>query len=137
MSTSSTTSIGVFDASISAARMAADASFPVMDVVDLWVNLVTEQSSAAFLGAEENAHIPGYLGSNEGPLGVDKLLALMDELGVATGVFTGGLDRNTDGLLEVCDAHPDRFLVAGGVADPARPGRNVRRIRELAQHARF
>jgi len=108
-----------------------------VDVVDIWVNLVTEQTSAAFLGQDENAHIPGYLGSNEGPLGVDGLLALMDELGVATGIFTGGLDRNTDKLLDLCDAHPGRFLVAGGVGDPARPGRTVRRIRELAQHPRF
>ena len=44
-----------------------------MDVVDIWVNLVTEQTAAAFLGQDENAHIPGYLGSNEGPLGVDGL----------------------------------------------------------------
>jgi len=29
-------------------------------------------------------NIPGYLGSNEGPVGVDSLLAIMDELGVAT-----------------------------------------------------
>jgi predicted TIM-barrel fold metal-dependent hydrolase len=108
-----------------------------MDVVDLWVNLVTDQSAAQFLGAEENAHIPGYLGSNQGPLGADALIALMDELGVATGIFTGGLDHNTDKLLEVCDAHPGRFLVAGGIADPAKPGRNVRRIRELAQHPAF
>src|SRR5882672_1266323 len=108
-----------------------------MDIVDLWVNLVTEQSSATFLGAEENAHIPGYLGSNEGPLGADALVALMDELGVATGIFTGGLDRNTDKLLAVCDAHPGRFLVAGGVGDPSRPGRQVRQIRDLAQHPAF
>jgi predicted TIM-barrel fold metal-dependent hydrolase len=108
-----------------------------MDIVDIWVNLVTDQSAAAFLGQDENAHIPGYLGSNEGPLGVDGLLALMDQLGVATGIFTGGLDRHTDKLLETCDAHPGRFLVAGGVGDPARPGRTVRRIRELAQHPRF
>ena len=70
-----------------------------MDVVDIWVNLVTDQSAAQFLGAEENAHIPGYLGSNVGPLDVDALVALMDELGVATGIFTGGLDRHTDSLL--------------------------------------
>ena len=49
----------------------------------------------------------------------------MDELGVATGIFTGGLDRNTDKLLEICDAHPGRFLVAGGIGDPSRPGRQV------------
>ena len=62
----------------------------------------------------------------------------MDELGVATGIFTGGLDRNTDKLLEICDAHPGRFLVAGGVGDPvAARAAVVRRIRELAQHPRF
>ena len=82
-------------------------------------------------------NIPGYLGSNQGPVGVDSLLAIMDELGVATGVFTGGLDRNTDKLLEICDAHPGRFLVAGGVGDPSRPGRQVKRLRELAQHPAF
>src|SRR5207237_9899026 len=61
----------------------------------------------------------------------------MDELGVATGVFTGGLDRNTHKLLEICDAHPGRFMVAGGVGDPSRPGRQVKRVRELAQHPAF
>ena len=60
-----------------------------MDVVDIWVNLVTEQTANAFLGQAENAHIPGYLGSNQGPLDVNELVALMDELGVATGIFTG------------------------------------------------
>ncbi len=69
--------------------------------------------------------------------GSTSLLATMDDLGVATGVFTGGLDRNTDKLLAICDAHPGRFLVAGGVGDPSRPGRQVRRIRELAQHPAF
>jgi hypothetical protein len=108
-----------------------------VDVLDIWVNLVTEQTSDAFLGQSENAHIPGYLGSNQGPLDVNGLIALMDELGVASGIFTGGLDRHTETLLETGDAHPGRFLVAGGVGDPARPGRVVRRIRELAQHPRF
>src|SRR5262245_7709684 len=108
-----------------------------MDIVDLWVNLVTDESAQAFTSQEGYENIPGYLGSNRGPVGVDSLLALMDELGVATGIFTGGLDRNTDRMLEICDAHPDRFLVAGGVGDPSRPGRHVKRIRELAQHPRF
>jgi len=108
-----------------------------LDIVDIWVNLVTEQSSRQFTTQEGYENIPGYLGSNTGPVGVDSLLALMDSLGVATGIFTGGLDRNTDTLLEICDAHPGRFLVAGGVGDPSRPGRQVKRLRELAQHPRF
>ena len=108
-----------------------------MDVVDIWVNLVTEKSSAEFLGQSGYESVSGYLGSNEGPLDVRGLVALMEELGVATGIFTGGLDRHTDALLETCDAHPGRFLVAGGVGDPSRPGRAVKRIRALAQHPRF
>jgi uncharacterized protein len=107
------------------------------DILDIWVNLVTEKSSAEFLGQEGYESVSGYLGSNEGPLDVRGLVALMDELGVATGIFTGGLDRNTDKLLDVCDANPGRFLVAGGVGDPSRPGRAVKRIRELDQHPCF
>ena len=84
-----------------------------MDIFDLWVNLVTEQSAQQFVTQEGYENIPGYLGSNQGPTGVDKLLGIMDELGVATGIFTGGLDRNTDKLLDICSAHPGRFLVAG------------------------
>ena len=108
-----------------------------MDIFDIWVNLVTEQSAQQFVTQEGYENIPGYLGSNQGPVGVDSLLAIMDELGVATGVFTGGLDRSTDKLLDICDAHPGRFMVAGGVGDPSRPGRQVKRVRELAQHRAF
>jgi predicted TIM-barrel fold metal-dependent hydrolase len=108
-----------------------------VDVVDIWVNLVTERSAREFVTQPGYANIPGYLGSNREPVGVASLLARMDELGVATGVFTAGLDHNADAMLEICDAHPERFLVAGGVGDPARPGRLVTRIRELARHPRF
>jgi predicted TIM-barrel fold metal-dependent hydrolase len=104
------------------------------DSVDLWVNLVTEQSASDFTSQEGFENIPGYLGSNTGPVGVTSLIALMDELGVATGIFTTGLDRSTEKVLEICDANPGRFLVAAGAVDVARPGRAVTRIRELAQH---
>jgi uncharacterized protein len=93
-----------------------------MDIFDIWVNLVTESSAQQFTAQEGYENIPGYLGSNTGPVGVDALLALMDELGVATGVFTTGLDRSSHKMLEVCDA---------------RPGRQVKVLRELAQHPRF
>jgi predicted TIM-barrel fold metal-dependent hydrolase len=109
-----------------------------MDVVDIWVNWVTPQSAARFLGEEENAHIPGYLGGDgSAGVGVEQLVELMDELGVATGVLTPGLDRHAPRSLEAADAHPGRFLVAAVLVDPSRPGRNVRRIRELAEHPRF
>ena len=105
-----------------------------MDIVDLWVNLVTDESAQAFTSQEGYENIPGYLGSNTGPVGVPSLIALMDELGVATGIFTTGLDRTTEKMLAICDANPGRFLVAAGAVDVARPGRAVKRIRELAQH---
>ena len=70
-----------------------------MDVLDIWVNLVTESPRPTFLGQDENAHIPGYLGSDgsAGSASTDSL-GVMDELGVATGVFTAGIDRDTDKL---------------------------------------
>ncbi|GIU86626.1 MAG: hypothetical protein KatS3mg009_1141 [Acidimicrobiia bacterium] len=109
-----------------------------MDVLDLWVNLVTPSSAARFLGDEANAHIPAYLGGDgRGGAGPDELLALMDELGVATGVLTPALDHGLQASLDVADAHPGRFLVAGVVHDPARPTRVVAAIRDFAQHPRF
>ena len=62
-----------------------------MDILDIWVNLVTPESAASFLGQDENAHIPGYLGGDgSAGVGVDQLLGVMDALGVATGVLTPG-----------------------------------------------
>jgi predicted TIM-barrel fold metal-dependent hydrolase len=108
-----------------------------LDIVDLWVNLVSESGAAQFMQQPGYEGVAGYLGSNRDPVGTTGLLATMDELGVATGIFTSGHEHNADAMLEVCDAHPGRFLVAGGVGDPARPGRLVRRIRDLAQHPAF
>jgi predicted TIM-barrel fold metal-dependent hydrolase len=104
-------------------------------VVDLWVNLVTGEAARAFLATEGFGHVPGYLGSSttEG-IGADGLLAAMDDLGVATGVVTTGLDRHADEALAVAEAHPDRFQVALGLGSAERPTRNVRRIRTLAEH---
>src|SRR6476646_7444127 len=83
-----------------------------VDVLDIWVNLVTEKSAAQFLGQPENAHIPGYLGGDgSAGVGVDALLGVMDEQGVATGILTSGLDRGAENMLAVADAHPGRFLV--------------------------
>jgi hypothetical protein len=70
----------------------------VMDIVDIWVNLVTETSAREFVTTEGYENIPGYLGSNTGPVGVDSLVALMDELGVATGIV--GLASNIPPLRE-------------------------------------
>ena len=107
------------------------------DIIDIWVNLVTEEGAQAFVSTEGFENIPQYLGSNRGGVGATSLLTLMDELGVQTGIFTGGLDRSIHPMLEVCEQHPGRFLVAAGVGDPSRPGRLVRRIRDLSANPRF
>jgi predicted TIM-barrel fold metal-dependent hydrolase len=109
-----------------------------MDILDIWVNLVTTQSAAAFLGQPENAHIPSYLGGDgTDGVGIEALLGVMDELGVSTGVLTPGLHHGEDDSLELAEKHAGRFLVAAGVADPSRPTKNAKRIRELAQHPYF
>jgi len=114
-------------------------SDPEHDVVDIWVNLVTDDVVTEFLGHQANAGIPGYLGGTpEGGVGVEQLLARMDSLGVTTGVLTPGLSGPTaEEALAVADAHPGRFLVAATVVNPARPGRNVAKVRRLAEHPAF
>lgn len=114
-------------------------SDPEHDVVDIWVNLVTDDVVTEFLGHQANAGIPGYLGgAPEGGVGVEQLLARMDSLGVATGVLTPGLSGPTaEEALAVADAHPGRFLVAATVVNPAKPGRNVAKVRRLAEHPAF
>ncbi|MGZ4715288.1 MAG: amidohydrolase family protein [Acidimicrobiales bacterium] len=109
------------------------------DVLDIWVNLVTTQGAAQFLGQEQYANIPGYLGGDgDKGVGVDELLGRMDAAGVATGILTPGLTRGgVAQALEVADAHPGRFLVAAALSEPDKPTRNVLRIRELADHPRF
>lgn len=109
-----------------------------MDVVDVWVNVVSEDTAARFLGRRENRDVAGYLGSaSSSGLGMGALLATMDELGVATGIVTTDLGEGADAALAAAEEHPGRLLVAGGVTEPGRPTANVRRIRALAAHQRF
>lgn len=107
-----------------------------MDVVDIWVNQITERSAAEFLGHDEYANIPGYLGGDGAKgVGATDLIDRMDSLGVTTGVLTPGLTRNgVEPALELAEAHPGRFLVAATLADAGKPTRNVTQIRRLAEH---
>ena len=108
------------------------------DVVDIWVNLMTDQGAKEFLGQEQFANIPDYLGSSStGGIGTESMLNLMDELGVATGIHCTGMDHTAEQALAVADEHPGRFLLAAGLTSPERPTRTARRIRALAEHPAF
>ncbi len=109
-----------------------------MDIVDIWVNLVTPESAASFLGQAENANIPGYLGGDgSAGVGIEQLLGVMDANDVATGVLTPAIGSGLSKSLEIAAAHEGRFLVAGVVHDPSTPSKNVRRIRTHAQDPHF
>ncbi|MEJ7582985.1 MAG: amidohydrolase family protein [Acidimicrobiales bacterium] len=109
------------------------------DIVDIWVNLVTEEAMASFLGQASNATIPQYLGgSTGGGLRVEAMVERMDSLGVTCAVLTPGLQRgDVEDALEVADTHPGRFLVAAMIVDPGQPTRNVVRLRELTRHPKL
>jgi predicted TIM-barrel fold metal-dependent hydrolase len=109
-----------------------------MDVVDIWVNFVSDDLATQFLSQEQNRDVSDYLGSSERRAqGAEAVLSSMDELGVATGIVTTDLGRGAEEALEAAAEHPGRLLVAGGVTDPSRPTRNVRRIRALADEPSF
>ncbi|MDA8356205.1 MAG: amidohydrolase family protein [Actinomycetota bacterium] len=107
------------------------------DVVDIWVNFVSDELAAKFLSHRQNRGIDLYLKSSEHRGEAASVLAVMDELGVTTGIVTADLGRGAEEALAAASEHPGRFLVAGGVTDPSRPTRNVRRVRALAEDPAF
>lgn len=113
---------------------AAPAGVPI-DIVDIWVTVVTPEPAQRFTGASENQHIPAYLGSSRATgLDAGALLAVMDSLGVATGIIATDLGPGCEEILALAEAHPGRLLVAGGPTDPSRPTRNMPRVRSLSEH---
>jgi predicted TIM-barrel fold metal-dependent hydrolase len=108
--------------------------------VDLWVNLVPPNAFAEVIG-EESAHgVEGLFGEGvRSGTGAEELIALMDSLDVDTSVLTAGLsaDTGTETFLDVADAFPGRFLVAGMITQAAAAATNAERVRELAKHQRF
>src|SRR5436190_19629653 len=107
-------------------------------VVDIWVNLLPPDEAGKFLSQEQNRRIEEFFGSDvSSGTGAEELIALMDQLGVTTGVLTGAVSTGTESMLELADRFDGPLLVAAMVDAAGRPTANVRRIRELAQHPRF
>ena len=121
---------------------------PASGALDLWVNVVTPALAQQWRGdaqAEGARALFGEALDTEHTSG--ELLAAMDEAGVTTAVLTGALrpaervraagGLATEDLLDLADTHPGRLCVSATVDQPAKPARQVARIRELAAHPRF
>lgn len=114
-------------------------------VVDAWVNLIPEAFAARWAAKEEQQGAVQLFGADlaKSPT-VEGLLEAMDEAGIQTGVLTSGLSDPArahrkggfaaEDFIAIAEEHPGRFLVSPTVDRAAKPGDNVRRIRELAQH---
>ena len=114
-------------------------------VVDAWVNLIPEAFAARWAARDEQQGAVQLFGSDlaKSPT-VEGLLEAMDDAGIQTGVLTSGLSDPerahrkggfaAEDFIAIAEEHPGRFLVSPTVDRAAKPGDNVRRIRELAQH---
>lgn len=114
-------------------------------IVDGWVNLIPEAFASKWVAQESQRGAVQLFGADlaKSPT-VEGLLAAMDAAGVDVGVLTSGLSDPqrshraggfaAEDFLAIAEEHPGRFLVAATVDRAAKPGRNVARIRELAQH---
>jgi predicted TIM-barrel fold metal-dependent hydrolase len=106
--------------------------------VDIWVNLLPPDEARKFLDQEQNRRIEEFFGSDvSSGTGAEELIALMDQLGVSTGVLTGAVTYGNEMMFEVAERFPGRLLVAAMVDQPTKPTAAVKRIRELARHPRF
>jgi len=107
-------------------------------VVDIWVNLLPPEEARKFLDQEQNRRIEEFFASDvSSGTGGEELLALMESLGVATGVLTGAASSGNEMMFDVAERLPGRLLVAAMVDQATRPTAMAKRIRDLASHPRF
>jgi predicted TIM-barrel fold metal-dependent hydrolase len=102
-------------------------------VIDLWVNALSKDAAAAFLGKS------GF-GSVEGLFGVDVregltppvLVAEMDRVGVDRAVLSTALSRVDDDTLHFVAGQRDRLYLAASVDRPDRPRQQSMAVRGRA-----
>ena len=114
-------------------------------IVDGWVNLIPEAFAAQWVAKDSQQGVVQLFGEDlaKSPT-IEGLLEALDDAGVDLGVLTPGLSDakrlhrqggyTAEDMLAIVEQHPSRFLVAPTVDRAEKPGRNVARIRELAQH---
>jgi len=102
-------------------------------VIDLWVNSISKEAAAAFLGQAGFGAIEGFFGSDvkDGLTPLD-LVGEMDRVGVDRAVLSTTLSPAADELLGFVAGHRDRLYVAASVDRPDRPRRQSTAVRARA-----
>jgi predicted TIM-barrel fold metal-dependent hydrolase len=102
-------------------------------VIDLWVNALSSEAAAAFLGKAGFGSVEGFFGVDvrEGITPLD-LVAEMDRVGVDRAVLSTALSRVDDDTLAFAAEHRDRLYLAASVDRPNRPKQQSMAVRRRA-----
>jgi len=102
-------------------------------VIDLWVNALSKEAAAAFLGKSGFGSVEEFfgVGVRDGITPLD-LVAEMDRVGVDRGVLSTPLSAVADDTLAFAAEHRDRLYLATSVDRPARPGQQSMALRRRA-----
>ena len=102
-------------------------------VIDLWVNSLSKEAAAAFLGKSGFGSVEGFFGVDvrDGMTPVD-LVAEMDRVGVDRAVLSTPLSRVDDDTLAFAAERRDRLYLATSVDRPDRPRQQSMAVRRRA-----
>jgi hypothetical protein len=102
-------------------------------VIDLWVNSLSKEAAAAFLGKSGFGSVEGFFGVDvrEGMTPYD-LVAEMDRVGVDRAVLSTSLSTADDDTLAFAAEQRHRLYLATSVDRPARPRQQAMAVRRRA-----
>jgi predicted TIM-barrel fold metal-dependent hydrolase len=102
-------------------------------IIDLWVNALSKDAAAAFLGKSGFGSVEGFFGVDirEGMTPLD-LVAEMDRVGVDRAVLSTSLSAVGDDTLAFAAEQHDRLYLAASVDRPNRPRQQSMAVRRRA-----
>src|ERR1700758_4519586 len=102
-------------------------------VIDFWVNALSKEAAAAFLGKSGFGSVEGFFGADvrEGMTPPD-LIAEMDRVGVDRAVLSTSLSKVDDDMLAFAAEQRHRLYLAASVDDPRRPRQQSVAVRRRA-----
>jgi predicted TIM-barrel fold metal-dependent hydrolase len=105
-----------------------------MTVVDLWVNVLSEETVQRWTSSRDNAGITGLLGGDlTAVTSPELLIAEMDRNGVDVGVLAAALTDPSQAL-QHAEQSGGRLVVAVVVDRPDRPVKVAAKLRDALQH---